>query len=102
MFLTSNTLNNTPFYKVKYNTFDSNYAINGAAIYLDNGNLLMKSNQVMFNRAVVGGSIYLSCYDTVTALNVTTRNITVKATDKDGIPDALLPNPYGEAMKCNI
>ena len=52
---------------------------------------------MQFNRGVVGGSVYLSCYDTVKALNVSKSNMTVKAIDYDGIPDVLLPNPDGEA-----
>ena len=67
--MTSDTLTNSPLYKVKYNVFDSNFGINGPAIYLENGNILMKSNQMLFNRGVVGGSVYLSCYDTVKSIN---------------------------------
>jgi hypothetical protein len=57
---------------------------------------------MQFNRAVVGGSVYLSCYDTVNTTNVTKSIKGIKATDRDGIPDVLEPSPDGEAMKCNV
>ena len=69
LFLTSESLTNTPLFSLYNNVFDSNYAVNGAGIYLENGNIVMKNNTLMFNRGDIGGAIYLSCYDT--ALNNT-------------------------------
>ena len=69
LFLTSETPTNSPLFSIKNNVFDSNYAVNGAGIYLHNGNIVMKNNILMFNRAYSGGAIYLSCL--ATALNNT-------------------------------
>ena len=69
LFLSSETPSNSPLFSIKNNVFDSNYAVNGAGIYLENGNIVMKNNTLMFNRGDSGGAIYLSCLDT--ALNNT-------------------------------
>jgi hypothetical protein len=69
LFLTSETPTNSPLFSINNNVFDSNYAVNGAGIYLHNGNIVMKNNILMFNRADSGGAIYLSCL--ATALNNT-------------------------------
>jgi hypothetical protein len=67
LFLTSESPTNNPLFSLKNNIFDSNYAVNGGGLYLENGNIVMKNNTLMFNRGDIGGAIYLSCYDT--ALN---------------------------------
>ncbi len=64
IFLTSETSTNNPLFLIKNNVFDSNFAFNGAGIYLQNGNILMKNNTMMFNRGDSGGAIYLSCLAT--------------------------------------
>jgi hypothetical protein len=69
LFLSSETPINNPLFSLKNNVFDSNYAVNGAGLYLENGNIVMKNNTFMFNRGDSGGAIYLSCLDT--ALNNT-------------------------------
>jgi predicted outer membrane repeat protein len=89
--------------------FDSNYAVTGAAIYLDNGNLIAKNNQMSFNRAVVGGAVYLSCYDT--ALDNTIQDSFMQTDSDDSededqedvvIPDELLPDTDSEPNKCTV
>ena len=67
LFLTSESPTNNPLFSLKNNVFDSNYAVNGGGVYLENGNIVMINNTLMFNRGDIGGAIYLSCYDT--ALN---------------------------------
>jgi len=69
LFLTSETPTNSPQFSIHNNVFDSNYAVKGAGIYLHNGNIVMKNNILMFNKADSGGAIYLSCLST--ALNNT-------------------------------
>ena len=64
LFLSSETPISNPLFSIKNNVFDSNYAVNGAVIYLENGNIVMKNNTFMFNRGDSGGAIYLSCLDT--------------------------------------
>ena len=99
LFLTSESPTNNPLFSLKNNVFDSNYAVNGAAIYLDNGNIVMKNNTFTFNRGDSGGAIYLSCLDT--ALNNTLPYIIdgVKSNDSDVFQqnsDGLVPK------KCNV
>ena len=99
LFLTSESLTNTPLFSLYNNVFDSNYAVNGAGIYLENGNIVMKNNTLMFNRGDSGGAIYLSCLDT--ALNNTLPYIIdgVKSNDSDVFQqnsDGLVPK------KCNV
>jgi hypothetical protein len=69
LFLTSESPTNNPLFSLKNNVFDSNYAVNGGGVYLENGNIVMINNTLMFNRGDSGGAIYLSCLNT--ALNNT-------------------------------
>jgi hypothetical protein len=73
LFLSSENPISNPLFSIKNNVFDSNYAVNGAGIYLENGNIIMKNNTFMFNRGDSGGAMYLSCLDT--ALNNTLPSI---------------------------
>lgn len=67
-------------------------------MYLENGNIVMKNNTLMFNRADSGGAIYLSCYDT--ALNNTLPSVI------DGISTndlkVIQQTSDGISKKCNV
>jgi hypothetical protein len=64
LFLSSESISNNPLFSLKNNVFDSNYAVNGAGIYLENGNMVMKNNSFICNRGDSGGAVYMSCFDT--------------------------------------
>jgi len=98
LFLTSETPTNNPLFSIKNNVFDSNYAVNGAGIYLENGNLVMKNNTIMFNRGDSGGGIYLSCLDT--ALNNTLPLIIDEINTNDSL--VFQQNSDGIPKKCNV
>jgi hypothetical protein len=63
IFLSSETNTKNPLFSLKNNVFDSNYAVNGAGIYLENGNMVMKNNSFICNRGDSGGAVYMSCLD---------------------------------------
>jgi hypothetical protein len=98
IFLTSETPTNNPLFSIKNNVFDSNYAVNGAGIYLENGNIVMKNNTMMFNRGDSGGAIYLSCLDT--ALNNTLPLIIDEINTNDSL--VFQQNSDRIPKKCNV
>ena len=51
-------INSTNISFIKSN-FTNNNGVNGGAIYLTNGSLILKGNNFTFNRAVNGGAVYL-------------------------------------------
>ncbi len=62
---------------------------------------------MLFNRASVGGAVYLSCYDSALVNNIPTS--IMKSDDNDDeddedviIPDELLPDTDGEPNKCTV
>jgi hypothetical protein len=88
LFLSSATPVNNPLFLLNNNVFDSNYAVNGAGMYLENGNIVMKNNSFMFNRGESGGAIYLSCFDTAL---INTLPFVIDGVSRNEIP-----------KKCNI